>query len=54
MESPGRIPQDWSEAFESLDYWNQYVNENIMQNENKKLDDEQRKSLIDQLNKELG
>ena len=42
------------QGFESLDYWNQNVNENVMNNEIKKLDDKQKKALIDKLTAELG
>jgi len=36
-------------SFESLDYWNQVVNENVLHNELKKLDDDAKQKLIDQL-----
>jgi len=42
------------QGFESLDYWNQNVNENVMNNEIKKLDKDQKKALIDRLTAELG
>ena len=41
-------------GFESLDYWNQVVNENVLKNEIKKLDAEGKRKLIAELSKDLG
>ena len=41
-------------GFESLDYWNQSVNERAMNNELKKLDDDAKRALIDRLSAELA
>ncbi|QYO63113.1 hypothetical protein [Leptolyngbya sp. 7M] len=39
-------------GFESLDYWNQTVNERVLQNEVKKLDAEGKRKLAEQLLRE--
>ena len=41
-------------GFESLDYWNQSVNEHAMNNELKKLDDDAKRALIERLSAELA
>ena len=41
-------------GFESLDYWNQVVNENVLKNEIKKLDAEGKRKLIAELSKDLA
>jgi hypothetical protein len=40
-------------GFESLDYWNQSVNERVLNNEIKKLDAAGKKKLIQQLSSQL-
>ena len=41
-------------GLESLDYWNQSVNERVLHNELKKLDDVGKRKLIDQLSAQLA
>ncbi len=41
-------------GFESLDYWNQSVNERAMNNELKKLDDDAKRAPIERLSAELA
>ena len=41
-------------GFDSLDYWNQSVNERVMNNEIKKLDNDAKKALAEKLMAEVG